>query len=428
MTDASVIIVNYNGEPYLEGLLRSLERQTHPCFEILVVDNGSTDGSADLVQGSFPQVRWIDAGKNLGFSGGNNLGIRKSRGDYVALVNNDTVVDPQWLERLVEEARTDLSIGAVGSKILFARPFVPVTLEVSTFQPARSGHGGDTRKLGVFFGLDSRFESCSYKKPIFKSGFYGPELVEGEAGRWSQGQAQVFLPVNSLTEPDRLVLRVWGRALLEPRRLRVRIGDADLGAFEIGPGWREHRLTLPSNVLQRTGFDVINNAGSFLDDDGQAGDRGIFEPDRGQYDRTEDVTALCGCSMLLPRPVLHDVGLFDESYFMYFEDTELSWRIREAGYRLRYQPGSLVRHYHASTSVEWSPLFNFLVTRNRILMLTRHASPRHAIRAYAEELFRLGKLLATRRSLRDQQVRTRLKVQLSLLWQGPRALLRRILP
>lgn len=426
MTDVSVITVNYNGEPYLEGLLRSLEKQTHPPPEILVVDNGSTDGSAALVRRSFPQVRWIEAGKNLGFAGGNNLGIRESRGDYVALVNNDTVVHPEWLEQLAEEARADPQIGAVGSKILFARPFVAVRFEVLTFQPARIGQSGDRRELGVFVSVDSGFATCSYKKPIFKSGFYGPETIAGQAGRWSEGHATIYLPVESLTEPDRLVLRVWGGDHAEPRALRVRIGDVEFAAFDVGPRWHEHHVVASSQLLQRMAFDVINNAGSFLEDNGRSGDRGIYEPDRGQYDHAEDVTALCGCSMLLPRPVLDEVGLFDEAYFMYFEDTELSWRIRKAGYRLRYQPRSLVRHYHASTSVEWSPLFNFLVARNRILMLLRHAPLQHVIRAYAAELFHLGKLLATRRSLRDPQVRTRLRVQLSLLWRAPRALLRRI--
>lgn len=124
----SVITVNLDGERYLGDLLDSLAKQTYPNLEVLVVDNGSTDGSETLVRRSFPQVRWIDAGANLGFAGGNNLGIQQSRGRYVALINNDTVIDPGWLGWLVEEARSSSDIGAVGSKILFARTFVPVTL------------------------------------------------------------------------------------------------------------------------------------------------------------------------------------------------------------------------------------------------------------------------------------------------------------
>lgn len=183
---------------------------------------------------------------------------------------------------------------------------------------------------------------------------------------------------------------------------------------------------MPVGVATLAGFDVINNAASFLRDDGEAGDRGIYEPDRGQYDRAEDVTALCGCSMLLRRSVLDAVGFFDRDLFMYYEDTELSWRIRKAGYRLRFVPESVVRHFHASTSVEWSPLFNFLVARNRILMLIKHAALKHIVRAYAEELYRLLRLVKTHRSLRAEPVRTRLRIQASLLWQAPRALLKRV--
>lgn len=417
MLDASVLIVNYNGKPYLEDLLRSLERQTHPSFEILVVDNGSTDGSAALVRQSFPQVRWIEAGENLGFAGGNNLGIREARGEYVALLNNDTVVEPEWLQALVEEARTDPKIAAVGSKIVFARPFVPVTLEVL----------GPPGEPGLFLARRAGFENCSYDKPLARSGFRDAEPIDGVQGWRAEGTATVLLPVAPAEfndAPEHLVLPTWN-ARDQPLHVGISIENANLGEIEAPPAWYEHRIAVPPEVLRSESFDVINNAGSFLGTDGQAGDRGIFEPDRGQYDVAEDVSALCGCSMLLSRSILKHVGAFDETYFTYFEDIELSWRLRRAGYRLRYQPKSLVRHYHASTSVEGSSRFTYYVDRNRILMLLRHAPFRSAIRAYARELYLLARLLYSRRSLQDPDTRVRLRIQLGLLKHAPRSLWKR---
>ena len=421
----SVIIVNLNGARYLPDLLGSLERQTYPEFEVLVVDNGSTDGSVPLLRRSFPEVRVIQANRNLGFAGGNNLGIREARGSYVALINNDTVVDEEWLSHLVEEAVSDPKIGAVGSKILFARPFLPVTLEVPTFRPAGLGESADGRDLGVFLAESSRFEACDYRKPILREGFHGLEVLDGERGNWTQHKATVLLPVESLHEPGCLWLRVRS-GTVEPRELRVSVGDTPVAMCELHEEWSEHRIMVPAEVSCGAGFDVLNNAGSFLLEDGTAGDRGIYESDRGQYETAEDVTSLCGCSMLLDRQVLEQVGGFEDRFFMYFEDTELCWRIRKAGYRLRYQPKSTVRHFHASTAVEWSPLFNFFVARNRILMLMRHAPLRLAGRAYLEELYRLLRLVMSRRSLRDSGVRTRLRIQVSLLIQLPQDLLRRI--
>lgn len=417
MLDASVLIVNYNGKPYLEDLLRSLERQTHPSFEILVVDNGSTDGSAALVRQSFPQVRWIEAGENLGFAGGNNLGIREARGEYVALLNNDTVVDPRWLEALVEEARTGPEIAAVGSKIVFARPFVPVTLEV--LEPPC--------EPGLFLARRAGFENCSYDKPLARSGFRDAEPIDGVRGWWADGPATVLLPVElaaSLDASEYLVLRTWN-AWENPLRVRIRIEDAVLTELDAPPAWHEHRIAVTPELLRKRSFDVLNNAGSFLGEDGQAGDRGIFEPDRGQYDVAEDVSALCGCSMLISRSVLERIGAFDETYFTYFEDIELSWRLRRAGYRLRYQPKSLVRHYHAATSVEGSARFTYYVDRNRILMLLRHAPFRSAIRAYVRELYLLARLVCSRRSLQDPDTRVRLRIQLGLLKHAPRSLWKR---
>ncbi len=79
----------------------------------------------------------------------------------------------------------------------------------------------------------------------------------------------------------------------------------------------------------------------------------------------------------------HELGWFDDDFFLYYEDTDLSWRIRARGYSIRYEPAAVLRHVHAATSEEWSPLFVFHVDRNRLLMLTKDASAPLALRAVA---------------------------------------------
>lgn len=123
--EATVVIVNWNGRRHLEGCLKALARQTLPAFEVVVVDNGSTDGSTELVRDRFPWVRLLVNDSNRGFAAGNNTGIEASGAPFVATLNNDTVPSDGWLERLLEPARVDGTVGMVASKMLFAdRPGV----------------------------------------------------------------------------------------------------------------------------------------------------------------------------------------------------------------------------------------------------------------------------------------------------------------
>jgi GT2 family glycosyltransferase len=98
----SVIIVNYNGRHLLEVCLPAVLAQAYPAFEVILVDNGSVDGSAAFVGERFPTVQLVAAGENLGFAGGNNLGVERSTAEYLVLLNNDTIVEPGWLAGLLE--------------------------------------------------------------------------------------------------------------------------------------------------------------------------------------------------------------------------------------------------------------------------------------------------------------------------------------
>jgi GT2 family glycosyltransferase len=116
----SVIIVNWNGREFLGECLDSVLAQTFEDFEVIVVDNGSSDGSADWIAGEYPQVRLLRLASNQGFCGGNNAGARIARAEFLLLLNNDTVVDDGWLAPLYTTITSDSRIAACDSKILYA--------------------------------------------------------------------------------------------------------------------------------------------------------------------------------------------------------------------------------------------------------------------------------------------------------------------
>ena len=114
----SVVIPNYNGVAFLTTCLESLFKQTYDSYEVIVVDNGSTDQSCDYIKDNFPEVHIINLWENYGFSAAVNVGIKTCRGEYVALLNNDTEVDPNWLKALVHCLEQDKRIFAVSSKMI----------------------------------------------------------------------------------------------------------------------------------------------------------------------------------------------------------------------------------------------------------------------------------------------------------------------
>ena len=115
----SIITVNYNQSTVTSYLLNSLRKITYPNYEIIVVDNCSPKDSPDTLKESFPEITLIKTEKNLGFAGGNNVGIRASNGEYIMLINNDTEVPPGFLEPLVDLLESDSTIGMVSPKIKF---------------------------------------------------------------------------------------------------------------------------------------------------------------------------------------------------------------------------------------------------------------------------------------------------------------------
>ncbi len=233
---ATVIIVNWNGREYLETCLGSLERQDFRRFEVVLVDNGSEDGSVGMVRTRFPGVtEIIENGRNLGFGVANNQAIVRARGRYIILLNNDTEVDSGWLGALVAAAETDASIGMCASKIL--------------------------------------------------------------------------------------------------------------------------------NFYRR---DEIDNTGHLVYPDGLNRGRGRLEIDRGQYDGAREALFPSGCAALYRRAMLEEIGLFDDTFFAYGDDTDLGLRGRLAGWRCAFVPEARVYHRYSATTGQYSARKAFLVERNRV--------------------------------------------------------------
>jgi len=114
----SVIIPHYNGKDVLGHCLDSLARCTYDPLEVIVVDNGSSDGSPEFVRTNYPEVKVVVNAKNLGYAGGCNAGARVAQGSYLLFLNNDTTHKPDWIDRLVEVLRHDHHCAAVQPKIL----------------------------------------------------------------------------------------------------------------------------------------------------------------------------------------------------------------------------------------------------------------------------------------------------------------------
>ena len=116
----SVVIVGFNSSKFLQECIGSLNKQTYEDFEIIYVDNNSSDCSLEIL-GKFPKIKIIRSRENLGFAKGNNLGIRQSEGEYIVLLNPDTVVNKDWLKSLVDSADKNVKGGIFQSVILFYR-------------------------------------------------------------------------------------------------------------------------------------------------------------------------------------------------------------------------------------------------------------------------------------------------------------------
>jgi len=148
----SVIIVNWNGLKHLPDCLESLARQSFRDFEVVLVDNGSSDGSLSYLRESHPWVKLVPLPENRGFAGGNNAGLREAKGEYLVTLNNDTKVEAGFLAELVAVADAHPRAGMVGARILsFSEPELIDSLGIALCRDAMSRGAYRGRR---FSGLD----------------------------------------------------------------------------------------------------------------------------------------------------------------------------------------------------------------------------------------------------------------------------------
>lgn len=237
----SIVIINWNGIDDLKDCLPSLRKVKYPKVEIIMVDHGSSDGSVEFVKKHYPEVFLLEKKKNLGFAKGNNVGFQKTKGKYILFLNNDTTVNPDFLDILVESIQRR-GVGVVQPKIIFA----------------------DTKKLQ-------------------------------SAGTY-------------LTN---------------------------------------------SGFLYHIGYDK------------NARDK--------KYNQKTEIFSANGSCMLAKREVIKKVGLFDEDFFLYFEETDFCWRAWLAGYSVLYEPKAVIYHKGGRATKRLPSSFvNFHSFKNRINALMKN--------------------------------------------------------
>lgn len=225
--DLSIVIVNWNTKDYLRNCLKSIYENTKGiAFEVIVVDNASSDGSAEMVRDAFDGVILIENKQNIGFGAANNVGIKKSRGKYILILNPDTIIFPDSLQKLVTFLERNSKAGAVGPKIL--NPDNSIQFECARDFPT---------PLTEFFVL-----STLYKR-FPKSTIFGKYLM------------------------------------------------------------------------------------SYWD-----------------HNDEREVNLLSGSCALIRKEVFEEVGLFDENFFMYTEETDLFYRIKRHGWKVYFLPSAQIIH------------------------------------------------------------------------------------
>jgi len=257
----SVIIVNYNVKYFLEQCLHSVRKAVRDIdAEVFVVDNNSVDGSVDIIKEKFPEVVLIANKENTGFSKANNQAIEKSKGEYVLLLNPDTLVEDDTFKKIIG------------------------------FMDAHPDAGG----LGV-------------------------KMVDGKGN---------FLPESKrgLPTPSVAFYKIFGFSRLFPK-------SKLFGKYHLG----------------------------YLNED-----------------ETNEVEILSGAFMLIRSSVLNKIGLLDETFFMYGEDIDLSYRIMQAGYKNYYFPEARIIHYKGESTKKSSVNYVMVFYRAMIIFAKKHFSQKNA--------------------------------------------------
>lgn len=380
MSSKTAVILGYlkkNNEQLLLNAIAALKNQTYKNFDIFVYDNSVEENPLEETKKNFPEVKIKHNRKNIGFAGGNNSVMREvlknNEYQYVALLNDDTAVEPGWLENLINGMEADKKVGAVSSKLLFFEPYLRFKFSVNS---------------PIKFNDQTYFGNSNYTKKFFREGFHSPNISEKGKLFETENTFTIDLPLGKEPYSNKLHL-----SLKTPENQTITINlDEFRTELELNINEKSYEVTIPDDIVQKNKFNLIQNAGSGISaqfdgyDIGNTQRPGTIssdsEIDNGQYDTRRELEMFCGGAVLFRSETLREVGIFDEYFFVYYEDSDLSLRLRRAGWKIMYEPKAVVRHMHATSSTEYSPLFHYHVTKNKPAFVLKNFNLGPAVKAY----------------------------------------------
>ncbi len=364
--DVSIILVNYNGKKYLEALFESLRRLRHDdfTFEVVFEDNASTDDSiAFLYEKGYDKdlnLNVVRSDINRGFAGGNNFGIENSKGRYVVCLNNDTAVDILWLQELYHMISQNPEYGMVNSKLVFFYDFIKLKFQTQDKILIQK----QIEINGTSYQLDNKF--C-------KNLLYNKEDIT------CFGHTEISVPL------------LFG---MNTREIKIDIKqfnektDFIMIADKTYPIKNSNIiLDLTSDQIKGYQYTLIQNAGSGVTENYDGFDIGFCELDGELYQKPYEINNGCGASIMMSREDFDNCGGYDERFFMYYEDTDLSYRIKKLGKKIMFCPSSIVRHIHTGSSTEWSPFFAYHVYRNKLVFVYKNISKRKFWKDFRKQLY-----------------------------------------
>ena len=381
-----VVVVNFNGGEMVTACVQSILDQQPVAgvdeLSVVVVDNASSDGSVEALEEAFGDSILVLRNKvNAGFVAA-NVGMLPIDGlpdpHWVALVNPDATLAAGCLENLVRTVEADPGIGAASPCMLFTHQFVDLTVAAS-----EAAVGGDPRALAVQLrsvvtdGIERLAQIAAGE------GVHGPEEDAHGAFRWLAPVATVGVPVQRHSEQPTATIRLWA-----PDPVTVQVGSQSV---EVGPGSRSVTISLDGAPSDR-----IANAGSVVHDDASGADRGHFCEVGSPFDEPDDLFVWCGGGVVLRWDYLRDVGVFEPSLFLYYEDTDLAWRGAARGWRYRYEPAARMFHVQGASGGAGSHRFVIVNTRNRLVVAVRNGSWRVVRRAWFDALWEIWAALRNR--------------------------------
>jgi GT2 family glycosyltransferase len=335
----SIIIVNYNGLNHLECLINSICNQTYKKFEIIFVDNNSIDESVNFIKKNYPKVKIVVNNKNLYFAEANNVGFEKSIGNLILLLNNDTVIEHDFLERLVTKYNQNKEIVAVTPKILFFKKFFKLSLNFNE---------------NVYLDYGCLIDNLEYKKSFIKSSHDVTENII----QTNDHELIFYLPEN-----ENIILKFKPEAVFNKNLIKnIKINDEIFHKFENRNNFEV--FITKSFTINKDNKYIINNAGSANYKNPY--DVGFGEIDIEQYKNKKYSELICGCAVLIDRYAIGYNKLFISEFKNYYEDSELSNRLKQKG-KIAFENNAVVYHKHSATSIEHSTHWQYYVARNKIL-------------------------------------------------------------